>query len=428
MKIHIKDKIIPILLIAVLILRSCSLFTDESMVESESIGSEISSIDNSSDQTTSNSSATKSGSGTTSGETTVTSVSAGTGLSLFYVRDAWEKAETQSGAFVVYENAVRQADMTGQSVFDENGKLLYTSRILPTVTVTAVTPTLPPTTSSAVMPTESPPTVPVTPAPTPTTVPAIPTPSTVPPTATSAASGDYSQISNASEGWYYTPGSPGHSDVPATIDSRRAGLLAKYDAIWQLPAGGRKVVYLTMDEGYEYGNNTTEILNVAKDKNVKITFFVTGQYVESRPDLVLRMVNEGHQIANHTDKHLVQPDALDKSLAVLQRDIDDVNTKYKKLTGRNLAPYMRPPTGAWSERSLAVTRDMGYQAVFWSFAYRDWEVDNQPGYDAAYNTIMSQLFPGSVILIHAVSTTNTAILGRLIDGIRARGYTIELLP
>lgn len=302
-----------------------------------------------------------------------------------------------------------------------------------TETTASPTPTPLPTATPTPQPTATPtptplPTVTPTPTPLPTATPtATPTMAVATPTPTSSFV-NYNQYSNSSQGWYYTAGSPVSSDKPATIDAARAATLAKYGAIWQLPSQGAKIVYLTMDEGYEYSTNTSRILDVAKAKNVKITFFVTGHYIQSQANLVLRMVNEGHQVANHTVQHLVQPDALAQSVDTLKNDIVNLNTQFRNLTGRNLAPYMRPPTGAWSERSLAVTRDLGYTTVFWSFAYRDWLVDDQPKADDAYNFIMGQLHPGSVLLLHAVSTTNTDILGRLIDGIRARGYEIRPLP
>lgn len=314
-----------------------------------------------------------------------------TSSGLYHVRDSWERADTQTGAFGVYQNAIEQARQTGQNVYDGDGKLLYEGKKGDDPQIGDPTP----------MPTE-----------------------TMPP----GGYGDVSQLSNVNNGWYYTPGSPTHQDVAATIDEAREQTLAKYGALWKMPASDRKVVYLTMDEGYEYGENTTKILDVAKEKGVKITFFITGHYVRSQPALVQRMLQEGHQVANHTDNHLVQPEALETSIATMQADINDVNKLYKELTGQDLAPLMRPPTGAWSERSLAVSRELGYTPVLWSFAYRDWEVDNQPSLDEAYETIMGQLFPGSILLVHAVSKTNADVLGRLIDGIHARGYQIELLP
>lgn len=389
-------KIVPMILLVSLLLQACSKGGEEPTNSSEP--------SQSSEQTTSSTTLEPTESTTEPIQTEPLETDPNTGdpissTGLYHVRDSWDRADTQTGAFAVYGNAVEQAILSGQNVYGGDGKLLYDSKS-----------DEPPNTN-----------------PNPDPDPSVSAPlqsETIPP----GGYGDYSQLSNANNGWYYTAGSPVNQDVPATIDAAREQTLAKYGALWKMPDTGKKVIYLTMDEGYEYETNTTKILDVAKEKGVKITFFVTGHYVKSQPELVKRMVAEGHQVANHTDNHLVQPEALETSVATLQADINDVNTMFRDLTGQNLAPFMRPPTGAWSERSLAVSRELGYTPVFWSFAYRDWEVDNQPSLDEAYETIMGQLFPGSILLVHAVSKSNADVLGRLIDGIHARGYQIELLP
>lgn len=239
---------------------------------------------------------------------------------------------------------------------------------------------------------------------------------------------DYSTLSNNAFGWTYLVPEPLFQNIPAALPERAARLMEKYDGIWQLPDAERSVVYMTMDAGYEYGTNTSKILDIAKEKGFGITFFVTGSFIKNNPDVVLRMVNEGHMVGNHTERHLNQPKALDTSFQTLQEDILVAETRFTDLTGRTFAPYLRPPEGVYSERSLAVLRDMGYRAVFWSFAYNDWRTDAQPDPDAAYERIMGQLHNGSVLLLHTVSNTNVQILGRLVDGMRERGYSIELLP
>lgn len=238
----------------------------------------------------------------------------------------------------------------------------------------------------------------------------------------------YDSLDNTGHGWSYNVPSPLYQDIAATLPASSKALVDKYDAVWQLVQKDKKVIYITMDAGYEYGTNTTKILDTAKDKNVRITFFVTGSYINNNPAVVLRMVNERHTVANHTERHLNQPIALNTSLGTLQDDITKAEQRFENLTGKSFALYLRPPEGVYSERSLAVLRDMGYKAVFWSFAYADWQTDKQPDPDMAYEKIMGQLHNGSVLLLHTVSDTNTQILGRLIDGIRARGYSIELLP
>ena len=142
---------------------------------------------------------------------------------------------------------------------------------------------------------------------------------------------------------------------------------------------GERVVYLTFDEGYENGF-TGRILDALRTAGVQATFFVTGSYVRANPDLVRRMADEGHVVANHTDGHPSLPSlALDQ--AAFKRELVAVEEAYREATGEQLARLLRPPMGQYSARSLCLTQRLGYQTVFWSFAHRDWIVDDQPAVD-----------------------------------------------
>lgn len=191
-----------------------------------------------------------------------------------------------------------------------------------------------------------------------------------------------------------------------------------YDALFM--AEGDKNIYLTFDEGYENGY-TEKILNTLRDKGVKAVFFVTYDYITRNPELVRRMIDEGHVLGNHSMKHLSMPslsaDAAAEEIAGLHQYVKD-NFGYEM----NL---FRPPMGEFSERTLAVTKDLGYKSVFWSFAYRDWVTDDQPDPESALEKATKSLHPGAIYLLHAVSSTNTQILGDFIDNARAAGYVIS---
>lgn len=232
-------------------------------------------------------------------------------------------------------------------------------------------------------------------------------------------SGDYSSLSNEKAGWWFNPKKAG-GNGKSTIPEKTANLLNKYNGIWQAKTD-EKVMYLTFDEGYEYNNNTAKILDTLKAKGVKAAFFVTGAYVKSNLDLVNRMANEGHLVCNHSVNHLNQVDAI-KNPKKLEDDITGLQTLYKEKTGNNLASFMRPPEGVYSERTLKFINDMGYRPVFWSFAYKDWLRDNQPDKKFAIEKITGQFHPGSVLLLHAVSDTNAEILGEIIDQAVNMGY------
>ena len=85
----------------------------------------------------------------------------------------------------------------------------------------------------------------------------------------------------------------------------------------------------------------------------------------------------------------------------------------------------RPPEGAFSERSLALLQKMNYRTVCWSFAYSDWDPDNQMDHEKAFGKVTKSIHDGEIFLLHAVSSTNTAILGDVIDYVRSQGFTFE---
>ena len=181
----------------------------------------------------------------------------------------------------------------------------------------------------------------------------------------------------------------------------------------------KKRLWLTFDEGYENGY-TPQILDTLKEKGVKAVFFVTYDYCEKNPDLIKRMIDEGHTVGNHTWSHPSLPectaDELHSEILLLHNYVKD-NFGYEMYV-------MRPPMGEFSEKVLACAKELGYTTVLWSFAYPDWDVNNQPGKSAAYEKITSKTHNGAVYLLHAVSKTNTEILGDVIDYWKENGYTI----
>ncbi len=186
-----------------------------------------------------------------------------------------------------------------------------------------------------------------------------------------------------------------------------------------------KVIYLTMDEGYEYGFTET-ILDVLLETDTQIVFFVTKPFVESNPELVQRMIDEGHIVGNHSVTH---PSAGMPSLTVeeQQNEITELH-EYMQENFNYTMWLFRPPTGAFSEQSLAVANNLNYISVFWSFAHYDYDTENQPDTEEALQKCLDSLHPGAIYLLHAVSETNTAILKDFINGAKEQGYTFELIP
>ena len=228
---------------------------------------------------------------------------------------------------------------------------------------------------------------------------------------------DTSKLSNTKQSLYFVANN-NHTQP----QGNGSVALNKYNAYY-VGNPNEKKIYLTFDEGYENGY-TSKILDVLKAKNVKAAFFVTKPYIESDPELVKRMVAEGHIVGNHSVKHLSSPTLSDSQL---KNELTETAQAFEKVTGQAMPKVFRPPMGEYSERTLAVTSNMGYKTVFWSFAYKDWITTAQPGKDVAYNTVMSKYHNGAVLLLHAVSKSNTEALGDIIDSLRAKGYTFDTL-
>ena len=182
-----------------------------------------------------------------------------------------------------------------------------------------------------------------------------------------------------------------------------------------------KKIYLTFDEGYEYGC-TPQILDTLKEKGVKATFFVTEPYAKAQPELVQRMIDEGHEIGNHSVTHPSEG-LPSQSLEQQKNEVMENHQYIKDNFGYDMHLF-RFPAGKFSDRSLAVVNNCNYKSVFWSFAYKDYDVNNQPGESEALQKLKDRMHPGAIYLLHAESTTNTAILGRFIDAAQAAGYEV----
>lgn len=195
----------------------------------------------------------------------------------------------------------------------------------------------------------------------------------------------------------------------------------KYDASFIMPATEQSV-YLTFDQGYENGY-TTKILDTLKEKQCTAVFFVTMHYAKSNPDLIKRMIEEGHVIGNHTASHQSMPTI---SVEDAANDIIELHNYILETYGYEMTLF-RPPKGEWSERTLALTQKLGYRTVFWSFAYADYDVNNQMGVDKAFPKVTEAAHNGAIYLLHSVSKDNAEMLGDVIDTLRQKNYVIAAL-
>ncbi|MCI8739127.1 MAG: delta-lactam-biosynthetic de-N-acetylase [Oscillibacter sp.] len=199
--------------------------------------------------------------------------------------------------------------------------------------------------------------------------------------------------------------------------------LAQYNACF-LGDTTKKVIYLTFDCGYENGYTET-ILDALKKHQAPAAFFVVGNMIETAPDIIRRMAEEGHIVGNHTYHH---PDMSKiSSQAAFKKELDDLAALYKETTGQEMPRYYRPPQGKYNEENLRQAQALGYRTVFWSLAYVDWYVDNQPSAEQAYSKLLPRIHDGAVVLLHSTSKTNAEILDELLTKWEEMGYTFASL-
>ena len=201
--------------------------------------------------------------------------------------------------------------------------------------------------------------------------------------------------------------------------------LTKYDA-WYAKTDitdGEKPVFLTFDCGYENGY-TPGILDVLKKHKAPAAFFVCKHFIEDQPDLIKRMKEEGHVVGNHTSNHICMPESDERTI---REEIADNANYMKEATGYEMDPFFRPPKGEYSERTLQITKNMGYTTVFWSLAYPDYDVNNQPGADYVIERFDKYIHPGAIPLIHNISESNAQALDTVLTNLEKEGYSFQCL-
>lgn len=231
---------------------------------------------------------------------------------------------------------------------------------------------------------------------------------------------NYEQYSNEKFSWWFR-----RNEAHKPSGSGESFPIEEYSAYYldRTATDEDKVFYVTFDCGYENGF-TPSILDTLKEKNVKAMFFVTKDFIVKNPEYVIRMKEEGHLVGNHTVRHLSSPTLTPEELAA---ELYEVAIAMEEYTGYSIDPFFRTPMGEYSERVLKVVQDMGYTSAFWSIAYYDYDVNNQPGKDYVVDHFDTYHHNGCIALIHNISESNTQALGDVLDLLREAGYRFGML-
>lgn len=209
----------------------------------------------------------------------------------------------------------------------------------------------------------------------------------------------------------------------APVGNAPADYLKSFNAYY-VQETEEKVIYLTFDAGYENGY-TAAILDALKKHQAPATFFLVGNYIETSPELVKRMIAEGHTVGNHTYHH---PDMSQISTKeAFEKELTDLENLFKETTGQTMTKFYRPPQGKYSESNLKMAQEMGYQTFFWSLAYVDWYENDQPTREEAFEKLLGRIHPGAIVLLHSTSKTNSEILDELLTKWEEMGYHFDSL-
>lgn len=225
--------------------------------------------------------------------------------------------------------------------------------------------------------------------------------------------------SSASANW----GLSFQEDGKAPVGNATPSYLKDFDAYY-VEETEEKKIYLTFDCGFENGN-TPAILDALKKHNAPAAFFIVGNYMETSPELVKRMVDEGHTVGNHTYHHPDMSKIGDKE--AFGKELADLEALYEETIGQPMTKYYRPPQGIYSESNLKMAQELGYKTFFWSLAYVDWYQDQQPSKEEAFKKLLGRIHPGAIVLLHSTSSTNAAILDELLTKWEEMGYSFHSL-
>ena len=208
-----------------------------------------------------------------------------------------------------------------------------------------------------------------------------------------------------------------HAQQPLSPAAGPAAIPASTDN-WGLsfPEEGQSPVGNASSE--ELANYNARFLGDTSKKVIYLT-------IETAPDVVRRMAQEGHIVGNHTFHHPDMSAIADQ--AAFQKELDSLAQLYQQTTGQTMPRYYRPPQGKYNLENLKQAQALGYQTIFWSLAYVDWYADDQPTAEQAFGKLLPRIHSGAIVLLHATSRTNAEILDELLTRWENMGYTFASL-
>lgn len=219
------------------------------------------------------------------------------------------------------------------------------------------------------------------------------------------------------------PPQPGRALIVPQL-AGQAGALDNAPILVQRGRSDKPWVALTLDAGASAAP-VPRMLQALRERNIKITFFLTGQWIKDNPDLARQIVADGHEIANHTFTH---PDMTRLDDASIRKELADTEALLQETAGATTRPLFRPPFGAYDKRVLDLAERAGYLPIYWTLDSLD-SVGEPKTPDFLFERITAKLTPeqlrGAIILAHCGSDPTADALPRVLDRFAEMGFEVK---
>ncbi len=209
-----------------------------------------------------------------------------------------------------------------------------------------------------------------------------------------------------------SPGWEQHSrDIVSFVSPKVKVIKNRYFSI----KTSKKVIAMTFDDGPVL-SNTTRLLDLLKKRKIKATFYVVGEMVRDNPQLLRRMIAEGHEIGNHTVKH---GNLARMSISSMEKELKTAHQAIFAATGVE-PKSMRPPGGAITEKQrIWALANLGYPTILWSVDPNDWK---RPGIDVVTQRLVDGARPGGILLAHDLHAPTVDAMPSTLDQLLKKGY------
>jgi peptidoglycan/xylan/chitin deacetylase (PgdA/CDA1 family) len=202
-----------------------------------------------------------------------------------------------------------------------------------------------------------------------------------------------------------------HLGAPAVLADRDLSEVARGQT-------GAPLVALTFDAGGVAGP-AERIIALLRDRGLRVTFFLSGRWVEAYPELVAQLGADGHELANHSYSH---PNLRTLSSERIRWELQHTDQLIAAATGQDPARLYRPPFGARDRRVLSLTEGLGYRSVMWALDSGDWRAEATPA--GVARRVLTNAAPGDIVVMHVAAQATAAALPVILDGLAERGLQV----